>query len=93
VNKKEAYIVGGVPSVQDIRISDLLKVPYYGIIEEARKIQGSAGLTLLNSLALPIPLYISNLTDMQDLYQDFSSLIAQNLQLDYWVFKIDHEPS
>ena len=91
IKNKEAYIVGGVPTTEDIRLSDLLNIPYYGCVDESRKITGSNGINFMGNIGLPIPLGITGITDENDLYKEWIPLILSNRDIDTWIFKIDHE--
>ena len=69
----------------------MLDIPYFGCVDESRKIIGSSGINFMGNTGLPIPLGITGITDENDLYKEWISLILTNLEIDTWIFKIDHE--
>ena len=83
--------MGGVPSGDDIRLSDILNIPFYGTIQESKKLIGSGGIDFLQNLGITVPLTLNNITNEHELFQEWTLLIKSNPSIQSWIFKIDDE--
>lgn len=52
---------------------------------------GSVGHHFLQSLGITVPLTLSNISNEEELFEDWTSLILANPSITSWVFKIDEE--
>jgi hypothetical protein len=93
IKNKESYIVPGLVSNDDIKLSDLLKVPIMSGEPQKSKILStkSGGINFLNELFIPTPLGVYEIYDLEEFYDSLSQLISNNLHTDIWIFKMDNE--
>ena len=93
IKGKKAYIVPGVPSSDDIQLSAMLNVPlmsgepqknlYYSTKSGAR--------TLFQSCEVPTAPGSYNIYDEVEFVITLTKLIAYNMEVNTWLFKIDNE--
>ena len=93
VKHKTAYIVPGVMSKDEIELSVLLKVPVFGGDPYKTSLFStkSGSKRILNASEVPIPIGTSDIYDEKELLATLTRLIASNLYVDIWIFKIDNE--
>jgi IQ domain-containing protein H len=93
IRNKEAYIVPGFPSNDDIKVAALFEVPILAAEPQRAKVftSKSGGLQFLEGLNIPIPLGVMEIYDLDELYNSFTLLISSNLNTETWLLKIDNE--
>ena len=90
---KTAYIVPGIMSKDEVELSVALKVPvlagdpYKSSLFSTK----SGSKRILNAAEVPIPVGTSDIYDEKELVATLTRLIASNLYVDLWIFKIDNE--
>ena len=93
VKHKEAYIIPGVMSKDEVELSVLLKIPVLGGDPYKSSLYStkSGSKRILNAAEVPIPIGTSDIYDEKELMATLTRLIASNLYVDIWIFKIDNE--
>jgi len=92
IRNKESYLVSGVPSISDIKLCEVLNVPLFGMVNENKLFSGaSSAIQLFNQIDLPVPLSLSNICDFKEMIHEWGDLVARNIEINVWLFKIDHE--
>ena len=93
IKGKCAYVVPGVPSNDNIKLSAVLKVPI--MAGEPQKYAAfstnAATRSLLQSCGIPIPPGSVTIKKERKFVEAFTALVAENLSINTWVFKMDHE--
>jgi hypothetical protein len=77
IRNKCAYLVPGVPNVEDIKLAHALDVPLFASEPQKASLlnSNSAALGLFNSLSIPVPLGIYELYEEEEMLVNFSQLI------------------
>jgi IQ domain-containing protein H len=90
---RTAYIVPGVMSKDEVELSVLLKVPVLGgdPYKTCLYSTKSGCKRILSAAEVPIPIGTSDIYDEKELVATLTRLIASNLYVDIWIFKIDNE--
>jgi hypothetical protein len=90
---KTSYIVPNIMSKDEVELSVALKVPvlagdpYKSSLFSTK----SGSKRILNAAEVPIPVGTSDIYDEKELLATLTRLIASNLYVDLWIFKIDNE--
>jgi hypothetical protein len=94
VKGRQAYIVPGVsPSADDIKVSVMLQVPIMcGEPSKQSLYSTKSGAKKVFALAdVPTPISAVDIYDEQEFLLQLAKLIANNLYVNTWLFKIDDE--
>lgn len=90
---KTSYIVPGVMSKDEVELSVLLNIPVLGGDPYKTSLFStkSGSKRILSAAEVPIPIGTSDIYDEKELLATLTRLIASNLFVDVWIFKIDNE--
>lgn len=90
---KQAYIVPGMPSIDDIKLSIRLAIPIMcGEPTKQNLYSTKAGAKKIFQLAdVPTPICSVDIYDENEFIKSLAQLISKNLYVATWVFKIDDE--
>ncbi|CAD8177263.1 unnamed protein product [Paramecium pentaurelia] len=93
IRGQSAYIVPGVCSNDDIKISDILNIPIFSGIPQLHQYYStkSGCKVLFDELQLPQPPTIRNIYDEKELINSLSVLIIKNPNINTWIIKVDDE--
>jgi IQ domain-containing protein H len=93
IKSKQAYIVPGIPSTDDIKLSMELGVPLLsGEPQKAQLYSTKSGCRrILNLADVPIPIGAYDIYDENEFEITLTKLILNHLHINTWVFKIDDE--
>jgi IQ domain-containing protein H len=93
VRHRTAYIVPGIMSKDEVELSVALKIPVLaGDPYKCSLFSTKSGSKrILNAAEVPIPIGTSDIYDEKELVATLTRLIASNLYVDVWLFKIDNE--
>ena len=93
IRGKTAYIVPGYPSSDDVKLSHLLQVPLMGGDPQNQFVCStkSASKRLLLKLGIPTPLSALEIYDEVEFINTLTVLVANNKDVQTWLFKIDDE--
>ncbi|CAD8179992.1 unnamed protein product [Paramecium octaurelia] len=95
IRGQASYIVPGVCSNDDIKISDILNVPIFSGIPQLHQYYStkSGCKVLFDELQMPQPPTIRNIYDEKELINSLSVLIIKNPSINTWIIKVDDESS
>ena len=93
INNKISYIVPGFPSNDDIKISSLLQIPLLSGDPQNNFFHStkSGAKKIFTECNIPIPPGSFDIYDEKEFLLTLTKLIAYNLDVTSWVFKIDDE--
>lgn len=94
VKGRQAYIVPGVsPGTDDVKLSIMLQVPIMcGEPQKQALYSTKSGAKKIFALAdVPTPISAIDIYDEQEFMLQLAKLIANNLYVNTWVFKVDDE--
>lgn len=93
IKNKVAYLVPGWPCNDDIKLADLLNIPIFSGNCQQNLVMStkSASKRLFNSLEIPTSPGSYEIYDEKEFINSLALLIANNLSINVWVFKIDDE--
>mmetsp|Transcript_32961 Transcript_32961/g.24268 ORF Transcript_32961/g.24268 Transcript_32961/m.24268 type:complete len:168 (+) Transcript_32961:828-1331(+) len=93
IKGKQAYIVPGIPSTDDIKLSITLSVPILcGEPSKTSLYSSKSGAKKIFQLAdVPTPCSAVDIYDEQEFIMQLAKLIANNLYVTNWIFKMDDE--
>ena len=93
IKGKQAYIVPGLVSTDDIKLSIRLAIPILcGQPQKQHLYSTKSGAKKIFQLAdVPTPISSVDIYDEQEFYLSLAKLIAHNLYVHTWIFKIDDE--
>ncbi|CAD8077422.1 unnamed protein product [Paramecium primaurelia] len=93
IRGQSAYIVPGVCSNDDIKISDILNIPIFSGIPQLHQYYStkSGCKVLFDELQMPQPPTIRNIYDEKELINSLSVLIIKNPNINTWIIKVDDE--
>lgn len=93
IQGKQAYIVPGTPSIDDIKLSIRLAIPILsGEPAKQHLYSTKSGAKKIFQLAdVPTPICSVDIYDEQEFIHSLAQLIAKNLYVTTWIFKIDDE--
>uniref|UniRef100_A0A3B3VD01 IQ motif containing H n=1 Tax=Poecilia latipinna TaxID=48699 RepID=A0A3B3VD01_9TELE len=91
IQGKQAYIVGGVGHEDDLEVADELRVPILGPEPAVSQLHGtkSGGRRIFSEAGLEIPPGKGDVYALNQLYETLAELIAQNIHIQRWLFKIN----
>ena len=93
IKGRDAYIVPGVMSHDDIYLSDLLNVPILGSEPEIANLYStkSGSKRIFQSSNVDIPFGEFDIYNKEQLYECLAEAIIANLTVQRWLFKLDDE--
>ena len=93
IKGRQAYIVPGTPSTDDIKLSIQLAVPILcGETSKQNLYSTKSGSKKIFQLAdVPTPISAIDVYDEQEFMLSLAKLISNNLYVNTWIFKIDDE--
>ncbi|XP_029910592.1 IQ motif-containing protein H [Myripristis murdjan] len=93
IQGKEAYIVGGVAHEDDLEVADELGVPILGPELALAQLYStkSGGKKIFAGAEVDVPPGQGDIYSLNQLHETMAELMAQNMDVQRWVFKIDSE--
>lgn len=93
IKGRDAYIVPGVMSHDDIYVSDLLEIPVLGSEPEIANLYTtkSGSKRIFQSSNVDMPFGEFDIYNKEQLYETLAEAITANLMVQRWLFKLDEE--
>ncbi|RMB94214.1 hypothetical protein DUI87_29020 [Hirundo rustica rustica] len=90
---RDAYVVGGVPHLDDLAVADELQVPLLGSEPAVAQLYGtkSGSKRIFASAGVPTPPGEWDIHSSEQLLRALSQLVLDNLEVRRWLFKVDDE--
>ncbi|NWY59502.1 IQCH protein, partial [Chionis minor] len=93
IQKRDAYIIGGVPHKDDLAVADMLNVPILGSVPEVAHLYSSksGSKRLFASACVPTPPGECGISNNAQMIGVLSQLIVDNMEVRRWLFKANDE--
>ncbi|XP_026220609.1 IQ motif-containing protein H isoform X2 [Anabas testudineus] len=93
IQGKQAYMVGGVTHVDDLAVADDLGVPILGPEPAIAQLYStkSGGRRICTGAEIDVPPGQGDIYSLHQLHETLAELMAQNMDVQRWLFKIDFE--
>ncbi|NXN88470.1 IQCH protein, partial [Bombycilla garrulus] len=90
---RDAFVVGGVPHLDDLAVADQLQVPLLGSEPAVAQLYGtkSGSKRIFASAGVPTPPGERDIHSREQLLRALSRLILEHLEVQRWLFKVDDE--
>ncbi|NWR43167.1 IQCH protein, partial [Regulus satrapa] len=90
---RDAYVVGGVPHLDDLAVADELQVPLLGSEPAVAQLYStkSGSKRIFGSAGVPTPPGEWGIHSREQLLRALSQLVLDNLEVRRWLFKVDDE--
>ncbi|XP_037622885.1 IQ motif-containing protein H [Sebastes umbrosus] len=93
IQGKQAYIVGGVAHMDDLAVADELGVPILAPEPAVAQLYGtkSGGRRIFAVAEVDVPPCQGDIYSLNQLHETLARLLAQNMDVQRWLFKVDSE--
>ncbi|KAM9352354.1 IQ motif-containing protein H [Symphorus nematophorus] len=93
IQGKQAYIVGGVAHVDDLAVADELGVPILAPEPTVAQLHStkSGGRRIFAGAEVDVPPGQADIHSLNQLHETLAELMAQNMDVQRWLFKMDSE--